>query len=353
MKILLFVDKLFGGGAQRVASILLNHLCTKHSVTAVIFNDKHPTYPLNPQISIQKITIDGGIRFLHPIERIHKIRQSITRNTPDLIISFLVDVNVYILLANIFNKRKIIVSERNTLKHVRSRTIRLLRILTYPIADKIVFVTNADKENFDCKRKSVTIYNPSMFLCHSDYTNRNKTIITIASTNRWYDKGLDLLIAAWGKISGQNPEWDLEIMGRTNNKIPNEIQRLQQERVTWLGWKDNVDKILCDKSIFVLASRYEGCPNSLIEAMNQGCACLATDCDGGMKEIITEGKSGLLARNGDVDDLAAKLQLLIENEELRQRLSAGAVEEVKRFDKELIMKQWDELIEDVTQRAQR
>lgn len=346
MKILLFVDKLFGGGAQRVASILLNHLCTKHCVTAVIFNDKHPTYPLDPRIKIQKITIDGGIRFLHPIERIHKIRHSIKNNDPDLIISFLVDVNIYTLLANIFNKRKIIVSERNTLNHVRSRFIRLLRFLTYPTADKIVFVTKADNEKFGCKRKSVTLYNPSMFLFNSDYTNREKTIITIASTNRWYDKGLDILIAAWAKISAQNPKWRLEIMGRADyNKIPNELRRLQQERVTWLGWKDNVDKILRDKSIFVLASRFEGCPNSLIEAMNQGCACLATDCDGGMKEIITDGKSGILARNGDADDLATKLQLLIDNEELRKRLSSCAIEEVKRFDKELIMKQWDELIQ--------
>lgn len=345
MKILLFVDKLFGGGAERVASILLNHLCEKHSVTVVIFNDKLPSYSLNPGIKIQKITVDGNIRFLHPVERIHKIRRSIKENNPDLIISFLVDVNIYILLANFFCRKKIIVSERNTLNHVRSRIIRFLRFLTYPFANEIVFVTNADRENFGCKRKGVTIYNPSMFLCNSDYTNRNKTIITIASIKRWYDKGLDLLIAAWAKISKQNPEWNLEIMGRAdNNKIPNELQHLSLEPVSWLGWIDNVDKILRDKSIFVLASRYEGCPNSLIEAMSQGCACIGTNCEGGIKEIITDGKSGLLTRNGDVDDLAAKLQLLIEDANLRQQLSAGAVEEVKRFDKDLIMKQWDELI---------
>ena len=79
--------------------------------------------------------------------------------------------------------------------------------------------------------------------------------------------------------------------------------------------------------------------------MSQGCACVAFDCKTGPNEIITDGKSGLLARNGDVDDLAAKLQLLIENDNLRQRLSASAAEDVKRFNKELIMKQWDKLIQ--------
>ena len=111
-----------------------------------------------------------------------------------------------------------------------------------------------------------------------------------------------------------------------------------------MGWQNNVPEILQTKSIFVLASRYEGCPNSLIEAMSQGCACLGSNGDGGIKEIITDGKNGLLAQNGNADDLSAKLQLLIEDANLRQRLSAGAVEGVKRFDKELIMKQWDDLI---------
>ncbi|MBP5666908.1 MAG: glycosyltransferase [Salinivirgaceae bacterium] len=96
--------------------------------------------------------------------------------------------------------------------------------------------------------------------------------------------------------------------------------------------------------MYVLSSRREGFPCSLIEAMSQGCACVAFDCKTGPNEIITDGKSGLLARNGDINDLASKLQLLIEDETLRKKLSAGAMEEVKRLDKELIMKQWDELI---------
>ena len=117
-----------------------------------------------------------------------------------------------------------------------------------------------------------------------------------------------------------------------------------ENQVDFLGWTNEIDAVLQTKSIYVLSSRREGFPCSLIEAMSQGCACVAFDCKTGPNEIITDGKSGLLARDGDIDDLATKLQLLIEDENLRQRLSAGAVEDVKQFDKELIMKQWNELI---------
>ena len=117
-----------------------------------------------------------------------------------------------------------------------------------------------------------------------------------------------------------------------------------ENQVDFLGWTNEIDAVLQTQSIYVLSSRREGFPCSLIEAMSQGCACVAYDCKTGPNEIITDGKSGLLARDGDVDDLAEKLRLLIEDEKLRQKLSENAVEEVKRFDKELIMKQWDELI---------
>ena len=72
---------------------------------------------------------------------------------------------------------------------------------------------------------------------------------------------------------------------------------------------------------------------------------MAFDCKTGPNEIITDGKSGILVRNGDVDDLAYKLQLLIEDENLRQRLTTAATEEVRRFEIDNIMQQWDELIQ--------
>ena len=79
--------------------------------------------------------------------------------------------------------------------------------------------------------------------------------------------------------------------------------------------------------------------------MSQGCACIAFDCKTGPNEIITNGKNGLIARDGDVEDLKEKMQLLIENTNLRQLLSASAVEDVKRFNIDEIMRQWDKLIQ--------
>ncbi len=354
MKILLFVDKLFGGGAERVASILLNHLCEKHNVTAVIFNDKLPSYPLNPHIKIQKIAIDGRFRILHPIERLSKIREIIRVESSDLILSFLVEINNYILLSNIIPRKKIIVSERTSIQRHQPLWISIPRRFLYKMANKVVLTSNDDYNHTKWLKNKTVIHNPVIFNPFINHNNRNKIIIAVGSQKRWHIKGFDLLIEAWKKIAQLHPDWKLQFVGLNNNNYISNLAKLYKidNQVEFLGWTDETDKVLQTKSIYVLSSRNEGFPNSLIEAMSQGCACVAFDCKTGPNEIITEGKSGLLACNGDIDDLAAKLQLLIEDENLRQQLSVGAVEEVKRFDKNMIMKQWDELIEDVTHNKQ-
>ena len=348
MKILFFIHGLYGGGAERVASILLNHFCEKHETYVAVKNFKAPFYPLDNRVHIIDNRIKSKITGAARIPRFVKMAQTIKNIKPDIIISFITKTNNNALFANLLFRKKIIISERNTLNSEQSKAQRLFRKLLYPLADRIVFVTTEDREKIGRTKNNLTIYNPTMFKSFADYNNREKTIVTIAPDSRWYQKGLDILIQAWDKISPQNPEWNLEIHGRIYGKpLPDSITQQKQIRVLWKGWTDRMDIMLQTKSIFILASRYEGCPNSLIEAMSQGCACIVTDCEGEQKVMVDDGIDGLVAKSGNVDDIAAKLQQLIDDENLRRRLSAGAIEKVKQFDKNTFFAKWDKLIEEV------
>ncbi len=352
MKILLFVDKLYGGGAERVASILLNHLSERHQLSAVVFNDERPTFPIKQTIKTQKITIDGGIRFLHPIERLIKIHKAITRNKPDLVISFMVNLNMYVLLANVLSRTKTIVSEHIAMQTEQSLSKKITRHILYRFASMVTFVSKSDFEYAKWINKKALIYNPLSYPI-TPYFHKEKYIIAIGPQKRWQAKGFDMLIQMWSKIAPSHPEWKLQFVGANNSNYISHLVETYglEKRVDFLGWTNEIDKVLRSKSIYILSSRREGFPCSLIEAMSQGCACLAFDCKTGPNEIITNGKSGLLARNGDIDDLAKKLQLLIEDENIRLNLSAGAVEEVKRFEKSVILQHWDKLIEEVTRKS--
>lgn len=348
MRILLFVDKLYGGGAERVASILLNHLCKQHQMTAVIFNDERPTFPIEQKIKIQKITIDSKTRILHPLERLVKIRETITQNKPDLVMSFMVNLNMYVLLANCLSRTKTIVTEHIAMQTKQSLSKIITRHILYRFASMVTFVSKNDYEYAKWINNKALIYNPLSYPI-TPCIHKEKYVVAIGQQKRWQAKGFDMLIQVWSKIAPSHPEWKLQFVGANNNNYISDLIKSYglEKRVDFLGWSDEIDKVLQNKSIYVLSSRREGFPCSLLEAMSQGCACVAFDCKTGPNEIITDGKSGLLARNGDIDDLTAKLELLIEDENLRLRLSAGAMKEVKRFEKSTIMRQWNNLIESV------
>ena len=337
-----------GGGAEHVASILLNHLCKNNDTYVALNSTSFFDYPLNKRIHIIENNTNSYFKGTVRLPRYIKMIRTIKDVNPDLIISFITKTNNNALFANLFFRKKIIISERNTLNSTSSKTQRIIRKLLYPFADKIVFVTTEDYYKSKLQKKSLVIHNPSMLKPNNNYNDRKKSIVTIAPDNRWYQKGLDLLICAWDRIATQYPDWNLEIYGRIYGvSLPESITRQKQERVFWKGWTDNIDNVLKTKSIFILASRFEGCPNSLIEAMSQGCACIVTDCEGEQKLMIDNGANGLIARNEDINDIAQKLQILIDDEELRRKYSAKAIEKSKLFDKNSFFAEWDNLIYEV------
>lgn len=94
-------------------------------------------------------------------------------------------------------------------------------------------------------------------------------------------------------------------------------------RCRFLGWRRDVRSIYAAADVVVLTSRNEGSPVSIIEAMAAGRAVVCTDV-GGVADVVTPGVSGVLVTYGDADALAAAIDRLLGDPELRERLGAEA-----------------------------
>jgi len=119
-----------------------------------------------------------------------------------------------------------------------------------------------------------------------------------------------------------------------------------RSNVKFLGWVSGGDKLkLLEKSdIFVLPTYFEGYPNSLIEAMASGKACVATRV-GSIPDIITNLENGLLYDSKNVNQLYACLKLLIQNPVLRQSLSTKARHQVESINsKNIIVEKWKKIV---------
>lgn len=116
--------------------------------------------------------------------------------------------------------------------------------------------------------------------------------------------------------------WSLDLIGGGDGRETVEhLAQLQglAERVRFLGSRADVAEHLAQAQIFVLASRWEGLPRSILEAMRAGLPVVASDV-GGVREAVDHGKTGLLVPRGDVDALRAALEQLLRQPEMRKRM---------------------------------
>ena len=142
-----------------------------------------------------------------------------------------------------------------------------------------------------------------------------------------YPKDTRTLLEAAARVPG---DWHLEVVGDGPERP--ELEPLTSDRLRLVGERDDVPALLATASVFVLSSRSEGLPISVIEAMAAGLPVIASAV-GGVGEQVEDGVTGLLVPAGDVDALADALERLLADPELRRSMGeAGRARAEELFD---------------------
>ena len=156
--------------------------------------------------------------------------------------------------------------------------------------------------------------------------------------------------------ANQNPQVRFVIVG--DGPIRSEMQRYAYElgiadRVIFAGWRRDLQRIYADLDVLVVSSINEGTPVSAIEAMAAGCPVVAT-CVGGLPDLITEGKTGLLVPSEDAKALATAIDSLLKNPRARRQMgqiARGIVRE--RFAAQRLISDMERLYQELVGKAQR
>ena len=164
-----------------------------------------------------------------------------------------------------------------------------------------------------------------------------------------YQKGFDLLIRTWNIVHKKYPDWTLSIYGGGNKEdLQPKVKELNLCSTLKLnGPVKTIKEKYQESSIFVLSSRFEGLPLVLMEAMSVGLPSVAFTCPCGPRDIIHDGEDGILCENGNIEQLAAGICRLIEDEQLRKEMGKKAALNIQRFSIENIMAQWDDLLQEI------
>jgi glycosyltransferase involved in cell wall biosynthesis len=355
------VANLACGGVQRVTAWLSGGLARRgHQVTVITLADEASDFfRLPPDVSRVALGISTNtptpLWRLAPVvaSRLSRIRRAVQSSAPDAVISRAAPVNVPTLIALHGLGYPVVVTEHGDTPPWpwRKSLWYRMRRLCYPAAFAVLSASHAVDRQFSwlAARRREVIHNPFAPIHKLETRGAGAHRPSIVSMGRLSpDKGFDVLLRAFARIAGRFREWQLIIVG--DGKLREELRRLAHElalgeQVAFTGAVADPSAILQSAQLYVMASRCEGFPNALGEAMSCGLPVVATDCPGGVRELVRERVDGSLVPPDDPGALADALADLMADPAKRARMGARAGEVVERFACEKILDDWEWLLQ--------
>ncbi len=162
----------------------------------------------------------------------------------------------------------------------------------------------------------------------------NETRLLFVGSN-FQRKGLPTLIRALPQVLARVPNVKLSVIGKDHNEgaIRRLCQRMKVEsKVEFLGWcpYTEVNNYLSHADLFVMPSLIENFAFVFLEAMAVGVPVIGSNV-GGTRELITDGVNGFLVKPLDVQNLAQKICMILENKPLREQIITQGYQTIRRF----------------------
>lgn len=397
-QILFVMPVMKGGGAERVAALLLNEfhnsgydcefLLTSTRVEDSVQRDLNPEIPLNSLADIKnkqgffkkaflsalrifssvickpfellKINVPACFARLSFVAQYHteieKLKSVIKSRPQATVVSFLQPSIPMTLLAAKGLTNRVVVSERaDPYRLLKKRYGYNFIKKYYQRADAVVFQTNdamaAYPENIS--KKGTVIFNPiNNLLPEAYFGEREKYITTFCRISR--QKNLPVLVEAFSEFHREFSDYRLKIIGEPQNDDDRaalaETKTLAEklvitEHIDFHPFSASVHGLIIRDAMYVNSSDYEGMSNAMLEAMAIGMPVVCTDCPiGGANAVIRSGENGLLTEVGNAKEMCDAMKKIAADKAFADKLSRNAAEIRYMLSLENTAKKWMELL---------
>ena len=348
--ILVVIPTLAGGGAERVVSRLTREWARTRHVTLALFDPSDRVYDSGGRVVDVGAPASGNFLGKTRAAALRTIRlmNLMRKERPDRIFSFMESANFPTIAAAALTGRldRLYVSVQDDPASFRF-VFRILIPLLYRGPAGVVAASEGVKRGLESAgvpaAKLSVIPNPvASEGGHAVGLEPPPSIRFILGVGRLDpQKGFDRLLAAAHGLD--RPDLHLVILGKGGEhralvELAHELG--MEERVHFPGWVPRVEAWYRRAECFVLSSHHEGWPNVLMEAIANGCPAVSFDCRYGPREIVEDGKSGLLVTEGDIEGLTKAIARVLDDGVLRRSLAANGVERMRRFGVEGIAARW-------------
>ena len=345
-KLIIFMPSIEGGGVEKNLFLVSNHLSKKFSKISLITASKKYKKKFNNKIKFispkYNIWDKFSRRTKYLISLLLLFREYI--KFPNLIV-FSFQANIYCILLCKILKIKIIVRSnsspdgwsKNLVKNYLYKSI-------LQKSDKIMVNSLEFKKQLKLKFNvnAVCIYNPlNLKEVISQSKKKNKKIysnndnLKIINIGRYTEQKDQITLLKALKFIEKKIKYEAVIVGRgiLKSKLEDFIKNNQlKNNIKLLNFTKNPFPLIKQADLFILSSTYEGLPNVLLEALALKKFIISSKCPTGPKEILLNGKGGLLFKIKNYKALGKKIIYFKNNKKKCNKMLNYAISKIDRFE---------------------
>ncbi|MXR52998.1 glycosyltransferase [Halovenus sp. WSH3] len=368
-----FIPDLTVGGAEQVTVNIVNGLAARGYAVELLLsrNEGKLRTELDDEVTVVTLQPDRT-SVLGVGAHLPALVSYLRRREPALFLPHLRHPSVVSLTINrLFEtETKIIPTHhaafgQSTEQTVKDRVVESVVPRLYPAADGLIAVSDGVAEGLAARtpvdRKDISVlHNPvdvaeiqrraRQPVDHPWLEDDDRDVVVFVGRHT-EQKALDTWVRTFQRVYEENPDARGIIAGTgpQSEEIADAIEAAGlSEAVTMPGYVENPYGLMSRADVFLLSSRYEGLPTVLIEALACGCPVVATDCESGPREILDNGKFGVLAPVGDERALATGVTELLDAPPATDLLRARAAE----FAPDAVLDAYEQFIEEQIDRQE-
>jgi glycosyltransferase involved in cell wall biosynthesis len=340
LKVAVVGYKLAEGGLERIFGTTTKMLHDAGiEVHTLVLEDK-----IDYEFGGKLVTFGNYSRFV----KYFKLRSYLQKQQFDYVIDFRHRINPrmeWVFLKFIYRNLKFIYTVHSSRLETYLTDNKWVAKQMFQKAHKIVAVSHFIKQKIETKfnAKSVEVI-PNSVSIHSVSTTEKLPFDYIIAVGRLVPlKQFDQLIESYANSDLPQRNIHLVILGIGEEQImlENRIANLNlEDKVHLLGFKENVWGYISNAKFLVLSSQYEGFPMTILEALSLGIPVISFNCESGPNEMIINHHNGILVENQNFTELTHKMNIFVEDEVLYQNCKTNAISSVAKFQSEVVINQW-------------
>tara|TARA_B100000767_G_C19770667_1_gene539771 strand:+ start:954 stop:2051 length:1098 start_codon:yes stop_codon:yes gene_type:complete len=358
-KLIIFMPSIEGGGVEKNLFIISSYLSTKIKKVYLITASKKYKKQFNKKINLILPRFNFWDKFGRKIKYLvclYLLLKKIIFEKDILILSF--QANIYcIILCKVFRK-KIIVRSNSSPSGWSSNYIKnsIFKIILNK-ADKIL--VNSFQFKLQLKKRfnvlAECIYNPldkkniikkSKLKSIKIFNSKKK--LKIINVGRFVDQKNQITLLKALKFIEEKINFEAVLVGSGNLQklLFNFTKKYNlQKKIRFIDFVNNPYPLIKQADIFILSSNYEGLPNVLLESIVLNKFIISSNCPTGPKEILLNGKGGLLFKVGNYKELGNKILYYTNNKRKCQLMLGNSIKHLDRFDHDVNLKKYLTVIE--------